>query len=50
MSDPDDYDDRPTIARFPCTLCGSRNWPTKETSCPLCYDDSEDDEPEQPTP
>jgi hypothetical protein len=21
---------------FSCTLCGSRDWPTKEDSCPLC--------------
>lgn len=54
MSDPDDYADRPTIARFPCTLCGSRNWPSEDTTCPLCRiedDDDIDDEPElEPEP
>lgn len=23
--------------KFSCTLCGSRDWPTAETDCPLCY-------------
>lgn len=22
---------------FPCSLCGSLNWPTLNTSCELCY-------------
>lgn len=43
MSDPDDYEDRPTITRFPCTLCGSRDWPRENTSCPLCAVEKEKD-------
>ena len=34
------------MLKFPCTLCGSRNWPREDTSCPLCQmpdDDDEDD-------
>jgi hypothetical protein len=35
--------------RFPCTLCGSRNWPRENAGCPLCEmpdeDDSSDEEP-----
>jgi hypothetical protein len=25
-----------------CTLCGSRNWPSRTTSCPLCWDYSDE--------
>lgn len=32
----------PEIMKFPCTLCGSRNWPSSETSCPLCYEPEEE--------
>ena len=32
-----------SIARFPCTLCGSRNWPRENTSCPLCSLEDDDD-------
>jgi hypothetical protein len=39
-----------TTTRFPCTLCGSRDWPREDTSCPLCQteddDDTEDEEEE----
>ncbi len=24
------------MSKFPCTMCGSRNWPREDTSCPLC--------------
>ena len=24
------------MIKFPCTMCGSRNWPREDTSCPLC--------------
>jgi len=44
MSDPDDYDDRPTITRFPCTMCGSRDWPRKDSPCPLCSLEDDDDD------
>lgn len=40
----DEYDYEPAPARFPCTMCGSRNWPTKDTSCPLCYDETEEEQ------
>jgi hypothetical protein len=23
--------------KFACTLCGSRDWPTADTDCPLCH-------------
>jgi len=26
-----------------CTLCGSRDWPTTDTSCSLCYGEPEVD-------
>lgn len=29
-----------------CTLCGSRDWPSKTTSCPLCRDYRHDPEDE----
>jgi len=27
---------------WPCTRCGSRNWPDPESSCPLCNDGREE--------
>jgi hypothetical protein len=32
---------------FPCSMCGSRNWPRKGAACPLCRSD-EDGEPITP--
>jgi hypothetical protein len=29
--------------RFPCTLCGSRNWPRENAGCPLCEIPDEDE-------
>jgi NMD protein affecting ribosome stability and mRNA decay len=26
---------------WPCTRCGSRDWPRADTSCPLCYKEEE---------
>jgi hypothetical protein len=26
-----------------CTMCGSRNWPDPDTTCPLCYGEPERD-------
>jgi hypothetical protein len=42
VSDPDDYPAR-LITRFPCTMCGSRDWPRKDSPCPLCSMDDDDD-------
>ena len=28
----------------PCSECGSRNWPRKGASCPLCREEEEEDE------
>lgn len=36
------------MLKFPCSLCGSRNWPNEWTSCPLCRM-TDDDEEEQET-
>jgi len=30
------------MTNFPCTLCGSRNWPRPDTDCPNCQ--GEEDE------
>ena len=27
-------------SNFPCSLCGSRDWPRPDTECPLCYGDA----------
>lgn len=34
------------MTKFPCSLCGSRNWPNTWTACPLCRadDDTEVDQ------
>ena len=29
-----------TMSRWACTRCGSRDWPTADTSCPLCYEEA----------
>lgn len=29
--------------KWPCSLCGSRNWPNPDSYCPLCIGDSEKD-------
>lgn len=29
--------------KFPCTLCGSRDWPRLDTDCPLCHGEPEED-------
>jgi hypothetical protein len=31
------------MLKFPCTLCGSRNWPNEWTSCPLCRLEDDDE-------
>ena len=37
---------------WPCTVCGRRDWPREDTSCPACYKepepvyDDEDDDPD----
>ena len=28
------------MSNWPCTRCGSRNWPSPDTSCPLCYEEA----------
>ena len=28
--------------KFPCSNCGSRNWPRLGTTCPLCWGDPEE--------
>lgn len=33
-----------SITNFPCTLCGSRDWPRNDTNCPLCQI-ADDDSP-----
>ena len=35
---------------WPCTLCGSRDWPSDDSSCPLCRAREDDDETEDPVP
>jgi len=35
--------------RFPCTLCGSRDWPREDADCPLC-ELPDDDEPYEDDP
>lgn len=35
------------MIKFPCTLCGSRNWPSATSSCPLCQFSDEIDHPEE---
>jgi predicted amidophosphoribosyltransferase len=32
------------MTRFPCTLCGSRDWPRENAGCPLCEMPEPDDE------
>lgn len=36
------------MTRFPCTLCGSRDWPNPDSDCELCQptDRATDDEPD----
>lgn len=34
---------------FPCTLCGSRNWPIKDDPCPLCRAPDDTADKDQPT-
>jgi hypothetical protein len=34
------------MLKFPCTLCGSRDWPRKNAGCPLCEMPEDDEEPE----
>jgi hypothetical protein len=34
------------MSNFPCTLCGSRNWPRPDSECRLCRDDEEDEDEE----
>jgi hypothetical protein len=29
--------------KFPCTLCGSRDWPTTDTDCELCFGNPDED-------
>lgn len=31
---------------FPCTLCGSRNWPRPDSSCELCRGEAEERDPD----
>lgn len=31
---------------FPCTLCGSRNWPRPDADCELCRGDDEGSRPD----
>ena len=32
---------------FTCTLCGSRDWPRSDTTCPLCYEPEEETNQEE---
>lgn len=32
------------MSNFPCTLCGSRDWPRPDTDCPLCLGEEEESE------
>jgi hypothetical protein len=45
---PDETDDYPTTRRasFSCTMCGSWDWPSTTSSCPLCRGDEKGDEDE----
>jgi hypothetical protein len=36
--------------KFPCSNCGSRNWPRLGTTCPLCWGDPEDENETEPEP
>jgi len=31
--------------KWSCTLCGSRDWPSRNTTCPLCRNYSDGQEP-----
>ncbi len=31
------------MSKHACTLCGSRDWPRLDTSCPPCHGEPEDD-------
>lgn len=34
------------MLNWPCTLCGSRDWPSDDSSCPLCRTQEEEEEEE----
>jgi rubrerythrin len=48
----DDSYPRETRAPWDCTACGSRNWPSKASPCPLCREDEEEpvESEEEPCP
>lgn len=34
------------MSHFPCTLCGSRDWPRLDADCELCRGDDEERDPD----